>query len=91
MIIALIITNHETWNIMDNKIDRSGSRSPKPTVRKLPADTVPYGTDISRNGKHVWCAYDGETLIAVGPTADEARAKYREALRRKEGEGRVKS
>ncbi len=50
-------------------------------VRKVPADSVPYGSSISRNGKFVWCAYDGERLVCVAATAPEARRKYREAKR----------
>jgi hypothetical protein len=48
-----------------------------PTVRKVPASSVPYGESISRNGRTVWAAYDGERLVAVGATADEARQSYR--------------
>lgn len=48
-----------------------------PQVRKVRADSVPFGEDICRHGKHVWCAYDGDVLIAVTATADEARRKWR--------------
>ena len=46
------------------------------TIRKVPADSVPYGPDICRVGKHVWAAYtlDG-VLVAVGATRGEARNK----------------
>ena len=47
-------------------------------VRKVPADSVPYGSSISRNGRTVWAAYDGERLVCVAATAPEARRKYRE-------------
>ena len=47
-----------------------------PTIRKQRADSVPYGPDIAR-GPYVYCAYDGEVLIAVGATVDEAKRKYR--------------
>jgi hypothetical protein len=53
-------------------------------VRKVPADSVPHGDAVSRNGRTVWAAYDSETLIAVGATANEARGKYREVRRQKE-------
>jgi hypothetical protein len=56
-----------------------------PELRKVPADSVPYGSSISRNGKTVWVAYFAGTLIAVGTTAGEARAKFREEMRRREG------
>jgi hypothetical protein len=49
-----------------------------PTIRKQPADSVPYGQDISR-GKSVFCAYDGETLVVAAASAPEARQKYRRA------------
>jgi hypothetical protein len=58
-----------------------------PTVRKLPADSVPLGSSISINGKHVYGAYDSsEQLIAVAATADEARRMGRDKIRRKESE-----
>lgn len=66
----------------DNKINHTTIRY-KPTIRKVPADSVPYGESISRNGKHVWCAYDGDVLIAVAATADEARCQYREAWKKR--------
>jgi hypothetical protein len=50
-------------------------------IRKVPAESVPYGESISRNGKFVWAAYDNGVLVAVGATAGEARRKYREAKR----------
>ena len=50
-----------------------------PTLRKVPADSVPYGENISRNGRTVWAAYDGDTLVTVGATSEEVRIKYREA------------
>lgn len=49
------------------------------TVRKVPADSVPFGESISRNGRTVFAAYDGERLVAVGATTEEARRKYRDA------------
>jgi hypothetical protein len=52
---------------------------PKIDVRKVPADSVPYGSSISHNGKTVWAAYDGERLVCVAATAPQARRKYREA------------
>ena len=59
-----------------------------PTVRKVPADSVPYGSSISHNGRTVWAAYDEVgTLIAVAATSDEVRRKYR-SHQRAEGAGR---
>lgn len=53
---------------------------PNPTIRKRPADSVPYGENICTRGKHVYCAYDGDRLVATAATAGEARRKYRKAL-----------
>jgi hypothetical protein len=52
-------------------------------VRKVPADSVPYGSSITRNGRTVWAAYDVDKLIAVGATADEARRKFKDLVRSK--------
>jgi hypothetical protein len=68
------------------KDDRHGNRISKPprsdphppTVRKVPAGSVPYGDSISRNGSSVWAAFnDDGKLICVAATAGEARRKYR--------------
>jgi hypothetical protein len=69
-------------NVSRNKPRRVDPHAP--VVRKVPADSVPYGESISRNGRTVYAAYDGETLIAVAATADEVRAKYRLILREQE-------
>jgi hypothetical protein len=47
-------------------------------IRKVPANSVPYGPDICRVGRYVWAAYtlDG-VLVGVGATRDEARNKTR--------------
>ena len=55
---------------------RSPSRRQQADVRKVAADSVPYGESISRNGRTVWAAYDLDELVAVGATRDEARQKY---------------
>jgi hypothetical protein len=71
-----------------NTIQRRWVDPNPPTVRKVPAGAVPYGSDISRNGRTVWAAYDEVgTLIAVAATSDEVRRKYR-SLQRAEGDGR---
>ena len=54
----------------------------KPTVRKIPADSVPYGRDISTRGGYVYATYDGDEVVAVGATAGEARRKYSKAWSR---------
>jgi hypothetical protein len=53
------------------------------TVRKVSADSVPYGESISTHGNYVWVAYEGDELIAIAPTAAEARGKYRDVLRQR--------
>ena len=52
----------------------------KPTIRKQPADSVRYGKDISTTGKWVYCAYDGDALVCVAATADEARRAYNKVM-----------
>jgi len=70
-----------------NTIQRRWIDPHPPTVRKVSADSVPYGSDISRNGRSVWAAYNAAgTLIAVAATSDEVRRKYR-FLQRAEGTG----
>jgi streptogramin lyase len=64
-----------------NKI-HTGSRRDI-AVRKVPADSVPYGSSISTHGNYVWAAYEGDELIAIAPTAAEARGKYRDVLRQR--------
>lgn len=59
------------------------------TVRKVPADSVPYGESISRNGQTVWVALDGERIVCAAPSAEEARRKYRDImLKQRMGGGR---
>lgn len=70
-----------------NKTHSGGPRAPV-DVRKVPADSVPYGSSISRNGRTVWAAYDANgTLVAVAATAPEARRKYRLWRARRGGDG----
>jgi hypothetical protein len=51
-------------------------RFPELSIRKVPADGVPYGESISTNGRTVWAAYHNDKLIAVGVTHDDVRGKY---------------
>jgi len=53
---------------------------PNPTIRKQPADSVPYGESISTRGGCVYCAYDGDRRVATAATAGEVRRMYRKAL-----------
>jgi hypothetical protein len=50
-------------------------RFPELTVKKVLADSVPFGTSISHNSK-VWAAFDGDRFVCAGATADECRRKY---------------
>jgi hypothetical protein len=66
----------------DNRVHHHGPDKDPPTVRKVPADSVPFGDSISINGETVWTAYDSRgTLIAVAATSAEVRRKYRERKR----------
>lgn len=49
-------------------------------TRKISADSVTYGRDISGGRDFVWGAYDNGVLVAVAATAPEARRKYREKM-----------
>jgi hypothetical protein len=55
-------------------------RWPDTTFHKVDANTVPYGSDISRNGKFVWVAFELGTVVAVGATKDDVVRKYRRVL-----------
>jgi hypothetical protein len=35
-------------------------------IRKVPAESEPYGESISRNDKTVWAAFDGECVVGGG-------------------------
>jgi hypothetical protein len=52
---------------------------PKPIIKKQPAESVRYGPDISTTGKWVYCAYDGDRLVAVAATVKEAKRRYSRA------------
>jgi hypothetical protein len=49
----------------------------QPTIRKVPANSVPYGEQITRRGGYVWAAYDGDRLVCVAATVGEARRKFK--------------
>jgi hypothetical protein len=51
-------------------------RFPEMSVRRIPVDSMPYGSSISRNGKTLWGAFHSDRLVAVGATSGEARRKY---------------
>jgi hypothetical protein len=47
-------------------------------VRKVDAASVPFGTDVSRNGRTVWAVYQDGELLCLGATAKEAKHNYYE-------------
>jgi hypothetical protein len=53
-------------------------RFPELSIRKVPADSVPYGESISRNGRTVWAAFHAGEFVCCGATHDEARDQYRD-------------
>jgi hypothetical protein len=53
---------------------------PELSIVKVPADSVPYGESISRNGRTVWAAYFNGELAGVGGSADDARRAYHKWL-----------
>jgi hypothetical protein len=61
--------------------DSSGPRRtyaekyPERSIVNVPADSVPFGTDVSRNGRDVWAVYEAGQLLCLAPTAKEARRK----------------
>ncbi len=61
-----------------NRISRRSPDRNQPTIRKVDASTVPYGESITRDGRTVWAALDGERVVCVAATATEARRKFRE-------------
>lgn len=74
--------------------DSSGPRRtyaekyPERSLIKVPAHTVPYGTDVSRNG-FVWAVFDDGELLCIAPTAKEARRKAYDAKARLDAARRV--
>ena len=49
---------------------------PDVDVRKVPADSVPYGEQVSPNGRYVWAVYLAGELLCLGRTAAEARNNF---------------
>lgn len=45
-------------------------------LKKVPADSVPYGSSVCRRGESVWAVYVDGQLCAIGATAKEARRAY---------------
>jgi hypothetical protein len=55
-----------------------------PAPIKVPASSVRFGSDVSRNGKYVWVIYlDGE-LLCMGATAKEAKRNFYDARARRD-------
>jgi hypothetical protein len=70
-----------------NRIKHKRPDEHPPIVRKVPANSMPFGESISRNGRTVWVALDGERLVCVGATSFEVRNKYRELMSKEHGGG----
>jgi hypothetical protein len=77
----------KTYASRDGKLGSHGNKTswphrpdserwPELSLRKVPADSVPYGESISRNGHTVWAGFHGDQFVCCGATHDEARAKY---------------
>src|ERR1700675_484463 len=91
--------NYGTSGTTSKKHQQRGKNSnnyrpdpPELSIVKVDANTVPYGVDISRNGRACWAAYYRGELIAIGYSADDARRKCQAELcrrlrRRAEGDG----
>ncbi len=53
----------------------------KPTIRKVPADSVRYGTDVSAGKLWVWAVYSAkDELLGIAATKKEARVLELKAL-----------
>lgn len=66
----------------DNKVNTHGPEKDPPVLRRVAADSVPYGESISKNGRTVWAAYAPDrALVCVRATATEAHVRYRELRR----------
>ena len=50
-------------------------RFPELALRKVEADTVPYGPSIFKNGRTVWAAYHDGEYVCCGATREECRSK----------------
>lgn len=51
-------------------------RWPELSIRKVEASSVPYGEQVSHNGKTVWAAFHAGAFVCCAPTRDETRNKY---------------
>ena len=59
-----------------NKVGKYRPDPNPPTVRKVPATSVPYGDSISRNGRTVWVVLEGERVVCVAATAAAVANPY---------------
>ena len=68
--------------------DSSGPRRtfaekyPQRSIVKVPADSVPFGKEVSKNGRGVWAVYEAGELLCLAPTTKEARRKAYDAKAR---------
>jgi len=68
-----------------NRKDRhipDSERFPAMSVRRIPVDSTPYGSSISRNGRTLWGGFHYDELVAVGATSGEAKRHYIDWSRR---------
>jgi hypothetical protein len=42
-------------------------------IKKVPADSVPYGEQVCTRGNSVWAAFDHDKFICCAATAEELR------------------
>jgi hypothetical protein len=56
-----------------SRATRRPSPTQRVTVRKVDADSVPYGDSVSHNGRTCWIAVDGDRILCVRATAEQAR------------------
>lgn len=48
----------------------------RPRYVKVPASSVPFGEDVSRDKRWVWCCYEGEKVVCMGATKQECKHRY---------------
>ncbi len=53
-------------------------RFPALSLRKVDADSVPYGESVSRNGRVCWAAFHDGAFVCCAATRDECWTKYRD-------------
>jgi hypothetical protein len=49
----------------------------EPRYVKAPCHSIPFGEDVSRDKRWVWCCYVGKKLFCMAATKTECKARYR--------------